>query len=524
MVNAQEWLNKKYPTPEIKATIKRIGFKQDLKRVGDDLLSAVTKGRDLSSFFSSVFDGIANKNNQIEDNTVLEGSLSFKGFINLEELNINEQKITALDVSDCTRLIELSCSNNQLTSLDLSNNQQIEQIGCENNQLTNLKLTGLTKIEKIFGSGNKLTSLEFLKNLDATKIRTLRLDNNQFPAQDLSCFSHLTGLHRLFISHNPFFGSLKPLKNLNELREIGINNTNIDSGLEYLLEAFFKVNEVNAVASSLGLTGGYFKKKLFCDGKLAEQLEKYKIENDSLRNYDWQAWWQDNQALIDKAKEEQVQVIPKIENYPQEKLNKTEELSKGDSVRNLLSQLKTKKAIRKQVFTDLHRQLINQDHFFWQQELAELKEILNNLKGTNEIVDWENFLQTIQKKLQSQGVNYETIEQLFKVQGEINKLKRHLETEELKLKLNHHSWSDTNLHPINQLIQMWQDLNFTPQETQNWLNIGLQSSDHHFVAWLREEIKITSTELLNDSSRIEELREQFQNYQRFQSQIQQLPK
>jgi hypothetical protein len=74
-----------------------------LKRVGDDLLSAVTKGRDLSSFFSSVFDGIASKNNKIEDNTVLEGPLSFKGFVNLEELNISEQKtkITILWETKC---------------------------------------------------------------------------------------------------------------------------------------------------------------------------------------------------------------------------------------------------------------------------------------------------------------------------------------------------------------------------------------------------------------------------------------
>ncbi|GET04096.1 hypothetical protein GLOIN_2v1801475 [Rhizophagus clarus] len=48
---------------------------------------------------------------------------------------------------------------------------------------------------------------------------------------------------------------------------------------------------------------GCFRKTLQCSGKLAEQLENYKVENDPLRNYDLQAWKQDNQELINKAKE-----------------------------------------------------------------------------------------------------------------------------------------------------------------------------------------------------------------------------
>jgi len=137
----------------------------------------------------------------------------------------------------------------------VSNHQQIEQINCSNNPLTNLKFVESNKIEKIFCSDSNLNNLEFLKSLDPTKIRTLRIGNNQFPAQDLSCFAHLTGLHRLFVENMPFYGSLKPLKNLKELRGIGITGTNIESGLEYLPEEFFNVN---ITASRLGLTGGYF--------------------------------------------------------------------------------------------------------------------------------------------------------------------------------------------------------------------------------------------------------------------------
>jgi len=198
-------------------------------------------------------------------------------------LDISSQKITSLDISDCPKLRELCCPNNQLVSLDLSNNQQIEQINFAGNQLTNIDFTGLTKIEKVFGSHNKIKSLEFLKSLNPTKVVTLRIDDNEFPAQDLSCFSPFIKLHRLFIGNNPFYGSLKPLSNLTELKGINIAGTNVESGLEYLPEDFFNVN---STASSLGLTGGYFTRNLYCSGRLSEQLEKYKVENDPLRNYD----------------------------------------------------------------------------------------------------------------------------------------------------------------------------------------------------------------------------------------------
>jgi hypothetical protein len=82
----------------------------------------------------------------------------------------------------------------------------------------------------------------------------------------------------------------------------------------------------------------------------------------------------------------------------------------------------------------------------------------------------------------------------------------------------------TNIHSsfTNELIKEWQNLNFTHSQTQDWINVGLQSTDYNFATWLRDEIKLTPTELLNDSSRIGDLREQFK--EQFQTQIEQPPK
>ncbi|GBB97605.1 hypothetical protein RclHR1_03010008 [Rhizophagus clarus] len=298
MVNAQRWLDGKYPA-EVKARVKKIGGpKQNLNRIGDDLLSVFTKGRPFSSIFSNVIN-----DDVIEDNIILEGPLSLKGFFNLEDLDISNHKVTALDISDCSQLRELDCDNNLLTNLDVSNNRQIEFIHFSGNQLTNIDFTGLDKIEKVYCNDNKLNNLDFLKALNPTKVVNLRLANNKFPARNLSCFSSFVNLHRLSINGNPFYGSLKPLSGLHNLRELDVSDTDINSGLEYLSEDFFNINPA---ASGLRFTGAYFSKKLRCSGELAKQLENYKIEGstDPLRNYDWQAWKLDHQEPIYKAKEQ----------------------------------------------------------------------------------------------------------------------------------------------------------------------------------------------------------------------------
>ncbi|RIA93331.1 hypothetical protein C1645_819518 [Glomus cerebriforme] len=64
----------------------------------------------------------------------------------------------------------------------------------------------------------------------------------------------------------------------------------------------------------------------------------------------------------------------------------------------------------------------------------------------------------------------------------------------------------------------------TSQGDSKLVRLGKLPTDANFCAWLRDEVKTTPTELLNDSSRIEDLREQFKEYQQFQTNIEQPPK
>lgn len=154
----------------------------------------------------------------------LEGSLSLKGFINLKKLDCRDHKITELkDLDDCAKLEVLYCTRNKLTSLDLNGLTQLEELTCNDNYLTNLNYSVL----------------------NPNKLSFFAAHNNNLNFQDLSAFSRFIDLTYLWIGnddkekiqkgiYNRFYGSLEPLKNLTELVNLHISNTDISEGVEYL--------------------------------------------------------------------------------------------------------------------------------------------------------------------------------------------------------------------------------------------------------------------------------------------------
>ncbi|CAI2168951.1 2370_t:CDS:2 [Funneliformis geosporum] len=79
-----------------------------------------------------------------------------------------------LDLSDFVNLKILVCSDNKLTSLNLSNCQQLERINCENNLLIGLDVRNCSNLVRLNGQDNSLisialptnpTNLKALKNL-----------------------------------------------------------------------------------------------------------------------------------------------------------------------------------------------------------------------------------------------------------------------------------------------------------------------------------------------------------------------
>jgi hypothetical protein len=120
---------------------------------------------------------------------------------NSEEVKLTED----LTIQDYPNLEEISLSNHELTSLTIANCPNLKEINVRNNQLTKIEISGENKVEKIIASKNELTIL------------------------DLTNSSKIT---RLIVADNPLLSEIKGL-NLNQVKEININNTLVNLNEDY---------------------------------------------------------------------------------------------------------------------------------------------------------------------------------------------------------------------------------------------------------------------------------------------------
>lgn len=138
---------------------------------------------------------------------------------------------------------KLDISNKNLESrLDLAEFINLEELNCSSNQLIELKITNCPNLKKLYCSDNFLTSLDLSQN---EELEELQITSNNFSEQNLSFLTHLINLKRLELRnynsekiekniYNRFVGSLEFLKNLTNLEDLWIDDTDIENGLEYL--------------------------------------------------------------------------------------------------------------------------------------------------------------------------------------------------------------------------------------------------------------------------------------------------
>lgn len=67
-------------------------------------------------------------------------------FTALKQLNVNNNRLTSLDVSKNTRLTSLYCATNALEHLDVTGCPELVDLNCERNRLTELNLAGNLKL------------------------------------------------------------------------------------------------------------------------------------------------------------------------------------------------------------------------------------------------------------------------------------------------------------------------------------------------------------------------------------------
>lgn len=157
-----------------------------------------------------------------------------EGFILLEELNVNTNNLTNLDVSQNTNLSVLECANNELTDLNVSQNSNLTELQCSLNNITTLDLSLNTALISLSAIGNGLSSLNVNSN---TALEILNCGGNDLTSLDVSQNSVLTTLDvvsnditTLDLSQNTALQSLNcPSNQLTSLNLKNGNNTAITS-------------------------------------------------------------------------------------------------------------------------------------------------------------------------------------------------------------------------------------------------------------------------------------------------------
>ncbi len=109
----------------------------------------------------------------------------------LETLNCDGNGLTALDLSNNTKLTSLSCINNRLKELNIGRNTALIYLWCNNNQLKELDVSRNTVLTTLDCSGNSITALDIRRNTELTEMNCW---NNQITELDISRNTKLTWL------------------------------------------------------------------------------------------------------------------------------------------------------------------------------------------------------------------------------------------------------------------------------------------------------------------------------------------
>lgn len=118
-------------------------------------------------------------------------------FSALEELSVNNNNLTSIDISQLTNLDFFDCRNNlNLTSLITSGSTALRQLICANTGITNLDLTQNSNFEILTATNASLNQLNIS---GLTSLTQLNLNGNNLTSINVS---GLTNLFRLVASNN----------------------------------------------------------------------------------------------------------------------------------------------------------------------------------------------------------------------------------------------------------------------------------------------------------------------------------
>ncbi|WP_299104287.1 hypothetical protein [uncultured Tenacibaculum sp.] len=156
--------------------------------------------------------------------------------INLTSLDLGANKLTALDVSNNVLLTRLECPVNDITSIDISKLTKLTFLELFQTDITTLDIKNNLVLEKLILYKTKLTSLDVSLNTELTQ---LRIDNTPITSIDLSTNTKLTEVRvngsdittvdlTNQVALTEFYGQTGVLEYINIKNGNNVNITNFD--------------------------------------------------------------------------------------------------------------------------------------------------------------------------------------------------------------------------------------------------------------------------------------------------------
>ncbi|MCD8178257.1 MAG: Ig-like domain-containing protein, partial [Tannerellaceae bacterium] len=112
-------------------------------------------------------------------------------FWNLRTLEVENQELTEIDLSNNLQIGSLRCKNNRLTKLNISNDK-LNYLDCDNNQLTEINVSELPNLTNLDFRNNQVTEINISNN---PSLRVLRFNDNQVSVLDISQNRNLQQIH-----------------------------------------------------------------------------------------------------------------------------------------------------------------------------------------------------------------------------------------------------------------------------------------------------------------------------------------
>jgi hypothetical protein len=119
-------------------------------------------------------------------------SLDLSNLPELEEVSCSSNLIVEVIANNCPSLTQLTCDHNAITNLNISDAIALEALDCSYNDLTSLNINGLWALEEVYVMHNYLTLFQTNTN---TALGELDCKNNEITILDLSNNLNLWGLN-----------------------------------------------------------------------------------------------------------------------------------------------------------------------------------------------------------------------------------------------------------------------------------------------------------------------------------------